>query len=271
MSLEIQIVSDLHLEFHANKLKFNIFKPTAKVLALLGDICCCGDDSDFEIFKRFINEIQPNYKLIIMISGNHEYYFNPNKKYQNIPPTMQVIDTKIKKYFKSISTPTNTLIYLNNSSISLTVNKKKYLICGTTLWSNVLPEHYKRIEESMSDYNYIYIDQKKKLTASHVQNMFKRNYKFLKNQMIKATNEKQNLIIFTHHCPFVLPTFDINGYDMAYYSDCKDLFKTPSILIAYGHTHKKYDNIINNIRVVSNPRGYPYERTEFNKEFSVKV
>ena len=34
--------------------KYNFIKPMAPVLALLGDICCCGSDNDFETFKKFI-------------------------------------------------------------------------------------------------------------------------------------------------------------------------------------------------------------------------
>ena len=48
MALDIQIVSDLHLEFVADKKSLVCFKPSAKVLALLGDICCVASDDDFE-------------------------------------------------------------------------------------------------------------------------------------------------------------------------------------------------------------------------------
>ena len=38
---------------------------------------------------------------------------------------------------------------------------------------------------------------------------------------------------------------------------------SPIKLVIYGHTHKFYSKEINGIRFVSNPRGYPYERTGY--------
>lgn len=65
--LEIQIVSDLHVEFWAHKKIFNFIKPSAPILALLGDTCCVGSDDDFELFKRFIAEIIDKYEHIIIM------------------------------------------------------------------------------------------------------------------------------------------------------------------------------------------------------------
>ena len=103
--LEIQIVSDLHLEFWQTKTKFNFVQPAADILALLGDICCWGSDNDFETFKKFIYEILPLYKTIIMVPGNHEYYFNTSNSSEKITQlkTIEGIDQKIRKFFRETS------------------------------------------------------------------------------------------------------------------------------------------------------------------------
>ena len=74
-------------------------------LALLGDICCCGSDNDFETFKKFIYEILPLYKTIIMVPGNHEYYFNTSNSSEKITQlkTIEGIDQKIRKFFRETS------------------------------------------------------------------------------------------------------------------------------------------------------------------------
>ena len=60
MPLKIQIISDIHLEFHEHKKNFrtlSFVKPSADILALLGDICCCASDADFAMYKKFISEL----------------------------------------------------------------------------------------------------------------------------------------------------------------------------------------------------------------------
>lgn len=276
MSLDIQVVSDLHLEFRADKKPFNLFKPTAPILALLGDICCVGDISDFEIFKRFMLEILPNYEHCIMISGNHEPYYNPIKK--STPPTkdntLDACSAKIKAFFRATS---KKLHYLDNNTLKLTVGKKKYVIVGSTLWSHIPKEEQTRVQDIMSDYQYVYVkDQKtakiRKLLASDVQQMFSKNYKYIKTQVDKAIAGNYKVIIMTHHCPFIYKTYDPKSFDVAYYSDCSAIANPKAVAMwLYGHTHQALDKVIGKVRYYSNPLGYPRERTGFDKDAKVKI
>jgi predicted phosphodiesterase len=274
MSLEIQIVSDTHCEFWLEKSKFNFIKPTAKILALLGDICCCGADDDFEVYKRFITELLPNYDHILIISGNHEYYFNPSTK--GVKPTKENTIEGIDERIKTFTKTSPKLHYLNNSSIKLASGKKEYLICGTTLWSYIPPEHQTTITKEMNDYKYIYVtDAKNKrirsLQASDVTEMFQKNIKYIKSQRVRAKKNKIPLILLTHHKPFISESYGKNLYDCAYESDAQVLIKDPIILTAYGHTHVAYDGQVNKIRTVSNPKGYRGQKTNYNAEFKVKI
>ena len=64
--VKIQIVSDIHLEFRGEN--FNkIIKPSAPILCLLGDVCACGNDGDFLVYKKFVigcKNIYYNIKLL---------------------------------------------------------------------------------------------------------------------------------------------------------------------------------------------------------------
>lgn len=271
--LDIQIVSDIHAEFWGKKTKFNFIKPSAPILALLGDICCCGSEDDFEIFKRFVYELLPYYEHIIMVSGNHEYYYNPVKK--STPPTiaytMDAIDAKIKAFFKETS---SKLHYLNNASMKLTMGKSSYLIVGSTLWSWIPDDQRVNIQSNMNDYQYIYTADGKKIrniNSTDIAVKHLKNYKYIRGQILKAKKAGQKVIILTHHKPYLSPTYNATTLDVAYESDLTTLMKAPVILWAYGHTHVSDNSWIENTQLYSNPKGYPSQKTKYNKAQVVKV
>lgn len=266
MSLKIQIVSDLHLEFHAEKKKFNFIKPSASILALLGDTCCMGTCNDFNIFDRFIDEILPQYNHIILITGNHEYYSNCGKKMRDHkkmmqPEIMKNIDKKLISYCRKKSPK---LHFLNNNSLNLTIGNKQYMILGSTLWSNIPQEEYKRIGKMMNDYNHIYIKYGEKFNPAAASALFAKNYKYLKSKIEEAEMAGKEVIIFTHHRPFLTPSYCKKSTDPAYMSDCSKLFKKCVKLWAYGHTHEKTSLLFGKTLLYSNAKGYPHEKTGYD-------
>lgn len=272
--LELQIVSDLHVEFWACKQKFNFMKPVAPILALLGDICCCGSDDDFELFKRFIKEVVEQYEHVIFVAGNHEYYYNPPKKgdkpqFEN---TVEGIDEKIKAFFKETS---DKLHYLNNSSMTLTSGKNTYLIVGSTLWSWIPEDQRTAVQSTMNDYNYIYTaDEKKNVTplkSDYVANKHLKNYKFIKTNFNKAKKLGYKLIVLTHHKPYQSEAFNPASLDVAYESDMTSLFEPPLALWAYGHTHVADNSMQKKAWLYSNPKGYPKQKTKYNRAAMIKV
>jgi hypothetical protein len=271
--LEIQIVSDLHVEFWASKSKFNFVKPSAPILALLGDICCCGAEDDFTLFKRFINEVLPLYEHIIMVPGNHEYYFNPPKKI-NTPDasnTIEGIDEKIRTFFRETSPK---LHYLNNNILKLPVGKNTYTIIGTTLWTWIPEDQRLAIQNQMNDYRFVYTYDGKKvqsLTSDYVANQHLKSFKYIKSQIIKAKKAGNRIIILTHHKPYKSESYDPGSLDVAYESDLSILFQQPISLWGYGHTHVADNSMQGKIWFYSNPKGYPKQKTNYKKAMIVKV
>ena len=270
MSLKIQIVSDLHLEFHATKAKFNFIKPTAPILALVGDICCLATDKDFDIFKRFIAEILPSYEIIILISGNHEMYINDKQITAN--QTIEGINYKIRAFFKT----NKKLHYLQNNTLKITSGKKQYYIIGATLWTNIPISQHERIVKAMSDYSYIYVTDKtsgkiRNITPQDTCSMFRKSYTYIKSQLAKAAAAKATAIVLTHHMPIMKPTYNILTHDPAYMSDCSALFAKPLVFWAFGHIHEKIDMNVRGVRFYSNCKGYPYQKTCFSHDEFVTI
>lgn len=274
MSLKIQIASDIHAEFWHKKKVFNFIKPSAPILALLGDTCCVGSTDDFDIYKRFINEQLPYYEHVILVSGNHEYYYNPSKT--NIIPTnhntIDACDAKIKDFCKSSS----KLHYLNNTTLTLTVNKKKYLLIGSVLWTYIPKDQRVNVQKTMNDYQYIYVNDTKNnkirnITSDDVSLMHLKNVKYIKIQMTKAKKLGMKAIILTHHKPYLSKTHNPATFDCAYESDLTSLFQKPMVVWCYGHTHIKDNSIIKGVQFISNPKGYPHQQTKFKKSYTISI
>ncbi len=268
--LPLQIVSDLHLEFHQEKQKFNFVKPAADILVLLGDICCCVSKVDFDVFERFITEILPLYKLIIFVAGNHEYYISKSET-PTSESTIKATSIKIKDFFKKTSPK---LAFLNNNTLRLKYKNKNYAIIGSTLWTFIPEKQRERIQKVMSDYKCIYVGEKKQLrniNSTDISNLFIKNYNYIKTQIKKSITNGESIIILTHHCPILKENFNENSYDPAYMSDCSKLINKNVILWAWGHTHIAYNKKINGTLYYSNPKGYPNQHTNYNYKEAVNV
>ena len=299
MPIEIQIVSDTHIEFWEGKKSLkaaNFINPSCKILALLGDICCVASNNDFTAYKNFINELLPYYEHIIIVTGNHEYFYNPDNIDKPIdkpttkpidkPTTKPIdkpttkptyifkyIDSKIKKYCLT----NKKLHFLNNDKFIYRSGKTTYYIYGCTLWSLIPEEQYKFIQNNMNDYNYIYVKDKKtkqirNILASETTKMFKKNVAKIQQQITKVkkindrmsnSKEKHEIIILTHHKPYLSPSYNINSRDSAYESDLKYLMQYPVVLWGYGHTHHYDKSIIDGVILYSNPKGYPKQKTGY--------
>ena len=55
-----------------------------------------------------------------------------------------------------------------------------------------------------------------------------------------------------------------------HFTNLEKIIIDPIILWGYGHLHKKAEMIINGVRVISNPRGYPGEKTGFDPNFYIE-
>jgi predicted phosphodiesterase len=274
--MRLQIVSDLHLEFWGDRQQFKFFKPSAPILVLAGDICCCGSDKDFAIFKRFIAEIITQYKHIIMVAGNHEYYADRSGA------TMEDINKKITAYFNEFNAVKNQrmahLHFLNNNIVRMQQSNKVYIVIGSTLWSNIEPDKFAQAEAHMNDYSNI-VTQAGKLRPPMVTAMHVRARAYITRQINAVIREirelpkgsplKYKIVIVTHHKPYESDKKTVLNF--AYETNLTALFKPPVALWAYGHTHVADDSMHGTTRLYSNPKGYPGQPTRFNPSAFVKV
>jgi predicted phosphodiesterase len=253
MSIKIQVISDIHLEFQ--KALPKIFKQKftqkpqfvkAPYLFLAGDIGY--PKLDRGIWLQFINFCEQYYDKIFYVSGNHEAY---NSEYY------ETIDT-IKEVFKSRP----KFVYLERGVIS---QLGPYKVVGCTLWSDVNQPGF----TSLNDGTNIKIKkngENHNLSQQDILEFHKKDKEWLESQV------DSNTIVMTHH----LPSYDLinSQYIQPKYKDLNTGFASEldSILLKskawiYGHTHIGGIKDLYGTICICNPFGYPddYE-TNFTME-----
>lgn len=273
MVVNIQYVSDLHLEFRGTKYK-NLFKISGDILCMAGDICACGNRRDFNNFTQFLRYICPKYKYVIHVAGNHEYYTAGESKIDEYC-TMQAIDKKLKKIESDIP----NYIYLNCKSITLTINDQKCIFIGATMWSYVEPAQHKIVQENMNDFVHIYMQKKtgpKKYTIDDMQSLHKKHVNFIGKAINEAQKKRHPCVLITHHKPIGdTPVNEADILTPAYETDITNIIKSGREscvkLAIHGHTHRHYDKVISGTRYVSNPKGYVNQHTKFIDNIVFKI
>ena len=264
---DFDFCSDLHLEFDRDCHTFGEWKNKIDQLfdnqqsdniIIAGDLFSTVDIvdqiEDKDEVDRFndgiqaLNEvINSRYKNGVFVLGNHDYWRHDiNDSYQ----------------FWNNALDSCAVIDINQSDVGYIGD---VVVIGSTLWS-VIPDNMTFFfERCMNDYRYIKNHDKRLLINDTIA---------IAKQTIKSFdsfcsyNKDKRIVIVTHHAPsWKCKTSDNkfdHFYDSAYFNDLDDLINKHDNIVGwvYGHVHHKHDDvIINNCRLVSNPRGYAvYDR-----------
>jgi len=242
--MRIQFFSDVHLEF---KKCIPIVKSTAPILCLLGDIGHPFSD----IYVDFLGSLNSNpyFHKIFLITGNHEYYMN-NQKRNSISQT----NFRIKKIIKN--NRFSKISFLNNE----TEIYQNHLFVGSTLWSHVSNEQY-----LINDFNMI-----KGMNVSTYNRLHSEGKSFIKKSI---ENSNRNTVVLTHHLPsyqIIHPKYkNYSNYYQCFASNRDELIRPPICTWLYGHTHTPKFDIINDVPVTCNPIGYYNENNDYKKNIVI--
>jgi hypothetical protein len=258
--ITFQIVSDLHIEFEKNSLR--CITPKSPILCLLGDICSIAyHNSDYKRMIEFLDYYTTKFKHILWVPGNHEFYAKIDKL-----RILQLMKN-IGKLYKNVHVLHNTKLTLPLKIFnpSLTSN---VVILGTTLWTYIPKELHSTIPDLISDYSNIH-NNKKHITCNVVNNWHKAAVEFLTKNIASTTLP---IIVMTHHKPFIgMDHNKSSDRNVCYEVDMTKMFSKKIKLWAYGHTHRAFDKVIQSVHVYSNPRGYPSQKTGYDKSKIVHV
>jgi predicted phosphodiesterase len=248
-----QIVSDLHIEYKTNDVPdpLKLITPSADILILAGDI---GSFYQYDQLNTFLVKLCPQFKVVIYVPGNHEYYIVNGYK----PKTMSDLLNNFMKIEESIS----NLYILNRSSALI----DDVCIVGCTLWTDPkvhVPKFIVRIPEMNTQ----------KYSERHEGDLI-----YIK-KMINYCQKKQiKLFVITHHCPTysVITTHKklTDKYISMYASDLDYLLDKEKVHTwVAGHIHINFDLITEGgTRLVGNQRGKPKDHiTDYNKSMVISI
>ncbi|WFU88688.1 metallophosphoesterase [Rhizobium sp. CC1099] len=255
--MKIWIVSDLHLEFGR---PFRQTPPDGTdVLVCAGDLLTRGIVPSISWLATNIAEAIP----VVFTAGNHDYYGASMQ--ESIRDARALADRHPNIHF------------LENEAVN--IGDARFV--GGTLWSDfrVLggdPEvAMAAAQAGMNDYRRIKFEKLpyRKFRPIHAYRKHQETRNFLASELRDGQGRK--MVVVSHHAPSLRsidPEFQNDPLSACYASDLESLIvETRPALWVHGHVHRHNDYMIGESRVISNPRGYPGEATNFDPAFTVEM
>lgn len=236
--MEIQIFSDIHLEFYKQYPKID---KKAELLFLAGDI----GKINHKNFDEFISYVNDTWERTYYVLGNHEFYHNKKTHIKLLQEYQDFFD--------------------NYSNIILVQPGKEYYykgfrIIGSTLWSHAYCKYtncfnnikmfdeskYRKCPISLNYYNSLYED--------HL-NLLKQN---IKDKTIILTHYPVTQFNTSH------PKFNNQSQEVKdiFANNLLDELNVKDCIFISGHTHYSFDFEYKSNRFISNQFGYPDEINE---------
>lgn len=237
--LKIQYASDLHLEFAENTRYLQHFPlcPVADILVLAGDIGYLGDEG--YVKHPFWDWASENFRQVIVIPGNHEFYrgFDLGRLHKSW--TME-IRHNVKCHY-------NSVLHLSEGTDLIV----------STLWGHIDPQNAFATERGVNDFYCIKADGK--VINSERFNEEHEKCRTLIEQSV-ADSKAKHIIVATHHapsCELISPDFRGSSINGAFTAKMGHFIAYSHIdYWIYGHSHRNIDKMIGNTMCVSNQLGY---------------
>ena len=240
--MNVQILSDLHLEFHRNRWKefLESFDPTGVDVAVVaGDLCTPS------LLDRAIDSLCARFPAIVYVLGNHEYY---GSSPQSVHDALASLRDALPNFH-----------WLQNEVMEIAGVR----FAGTTLWFRDDPLN-SSYEQALNDFALI------RRFKPWVYEENERALEFLEKEVPSAE------VVVTHHLPSeqsVVPAFEDDPLNRFFLCEVDDLIRRgkPALWI-HGHTHVSIDCRLGETQVLCNPLGYvPWHNPHFHRKLVVRV
>ncbi len=243
--MRVQILSDLHFEFHKDRGEgfINSLDPEGvDVLVLAGDIGLTKQGS----LKTRIRQFCAKYPEVIMVCGNHEFY-GTHRKYALA--ALQRRDNELENFH-----------FLENKAVEI----KGQRFLGCTMWFADDP-WVQFLRKDFNDFHCIKDFEKWVYRANELSGYFLRQ------------SIQQGDVVVTHHAPSRMSVgkeFRGDKANCFYVYDMENTMgqREPAVWI-HGHMHDSKHYEVYDTRVVCNPYGYQGKRLNpyFNSKKVIEV
>jgi predicted phosphodiesterase len=251
--LRLWIQSDLHLESTRGwDLPAVGDRPVFDVLVIAGDLIPRAERGVAWLLDRVADHV-------VFVCGNHEFYGCD-------------IDRTVEKA-RALAAGTHVHILQND-----TVQIGDVTFIGATFWTdfNLFGDPGRAMvaaAEFMNDYKKIRVGRYVyRLRPHYTLQRHRQSREFIANELRKP--KVGTRVVVTHMAPHpsaIRPAFDEEITSAAYASDASDLLAMGVDAWIYGHTHDTRDEMIGDVRLITNAKGYgpwpPKELTWDNPGF----
>jgi predicted phosphodiesterase len=265
MKFNIQVVSDIHLEFYKSFPRIPP-APETEILVLAGDI---GTLAKEELLIDFLTYCSANWSHVLYVPGNHELYHS-RKTHTGVMERLR----EITGMFPNIHFLVNNEIILEPRMTDLTGMRFPIRFYGTPLFPKITGE----MSERMTDFEKIHTKDARGWTVPIKSDDWNRElhepqHEWLMTELGKHKALKVNVpvVVITHYPPVregtSHPRFSAEPTAMKQYfsgdleEEITAVLLENSVVIS-GHTHYCYDFIRKGVRFVSRAMGYPNEVRE---------
>ena len=244
--MKIRVLSDLHMEFTRYK-PAHLESVGEDLVVLAGDVGI-GTEGIEWAKAAFAG------RRVIYVLGNHEFYEHDwNNLLVNARKAAQG----------------SNVVFLENDFVDVGGLR----ILGCTLWTDFKARGAKHFEKSselarraMNDYLAIRNTALKRMAIlpSDTVQRCEDSYRWLRAN-IEGANRP--LLVVTHHAPTMYglnPRFLHNPLNPAFHNAFDQLLVPPVVAWIYGHNHYSFDQEVQGVRLLSNQRGYPNEKMNFD-------
>ena len=251
--MQIQIVSDLHTEFHRDRghgLIRTLDPRGVDVLVVAGDLSA---SHHLEQSIRWLCACYVGINVVYVV-GNHEYYGSD-------PRTVHALLSRLDQEIPHFN-------WLHNSTVEIrdSVTDKSVRFAGTPLWFRETADTH-LLKRGLNDFSQI---------GGFDPWVYKENeaaLRFLEKEAAQAD------VVVSHHLPTaecVAPHYRGDRFNCYFLCEVGHLMavgerKKPALWCC-GHTHTSADVTVGGTRVVCNPLGYPHEaNASFQEKWVVEV
>jgi len=244
--MRIQVLSDIHVEFHGDKGRSfaRTLNPDATDV-----LCIAGDAGTGNLTGGILKLICDMYapKPVLYVPGNHEYYQS------NFMAT--------NRYLEGLGKDIENLTVLNVGLTHVKVGEQEVKFVGATMWFPDNPRNA-MFSGALTDF---------RLIANFANEVYSAN---VRHQELLRAHASQGCVVLTHHAPsyYSVPRAYV-GSEINRFFVCPMeeliLDKKPALWL-HGHTHTSFDYMIGDCRVVANPHGY-YGTGDMNREFDSEL
>lgn len=244
--MKIQICSDLHLEFPANRkwLEKNPIDAVAETLIIAGDTHYLGNDySKLDVIKRMSDE----FKQVYLIPGNHEFYGGYDFDWAGRSFNENIFEN----------------VHMVNNHM---VEQEGVKLIFSTLWS-LIHIHIREVTRGMADFRLIQ-KRREHITVDDYNAAHESCFAFLEN----AVAEPGKKVVITHHLPSNAcnaEEFKNSLLNEGFMVDKTSFIENSDIdYWIYGHSHRnKAEFQLNGTKMVTNQLGY----TEYSEGYGFQA